>query len=65
MRGKFQRVRAIDIPPIDPAIGAEEISKHLFERTESALSRLRLHQHASLPESNVKGELTRASICRS
>lgn len=54
LRGKIPRARALDIPPIDPAAGAEEIGKHLLERTESALARMRLHQHASLPEAHVK-----------
>lgn len=54
LRGKIPRARALDIPPIDPASGAEEIGKHLLERTESALARMRLHQHASLPEVHVK-----------
>ncbi|MGV8830548.1 MAG: flagellar hook-length control protein FliK [Devosia sp.] len=53
-RGRVPRVRAAEIPPIDPAAGAEEVGKHLLDRTESALSRLRLHQHASLPDPKVR-----------
>ncbi|WP_193335898.1 flagellar hook-length control protein FliK [Devosia beringensis] len=55
LRGKFPRVTGSGIPPIDPAAAADEVGKHLLERTEAALSRLRLHQHASLPDPNVKG----------
>lgn len=55
LRGKFPRVTGSDIPPIDPAAAADEVGKHLLDRTEAALARLRLHQHASLPDPNVKG----------
>ena len=55
LRGKFPRAAGSEIPPIDPATPADEVGKHLFERTEAALSRIRLHQHASLPDPNVKG----------
>ena len=34
----------------------EEMGRLLLERTEGALSRLRLHQHASLPEANRAGD---------
>ena len=50
VRGSVPRARAGDPPPIDPVAPAEEIGKHLLERTDSALGRMRLHQHASLPE---------------
>jgi len=38
--------------PADP----EDLGRALIERTEGALSRLRLHQHASLPDANKPGE---------
>ena len=55
LRGKTLRTGAAEIPPIAPVAGAEEIGKHLLDRTESALSRIRLHQHASLPDPTLKG----------
>ena len=55
LRGKFPRVTGSDIPPIDPAAPADEAGKHLLDRTEAALSRLQLHQHASLPDPALKG----------
>jgi hypothetical protein len=52
LRGQVPRARAGDgqLPdlPDDPA----EMGKVLLERTEAALSRLRLHQNASLPDPN-------------
>ena len=50
LRGTIPRARAGDPPPLDPDAAPEEIGKHLLERTESALARVRLHQHASLPD---------------
>ncbi|MBD8064744.1 flagellar hook-length control protein FliK [Devosia sp. PTR5] len=38
--------------PLDPV----EAGKHLLDRTEQALARLRLHQQASLPEQSVKAD---------
>ncbi|MBS3848594.1 flagellar hook-length control protein FliK [Devosia sp. BSSL-BM10] len=55
LRGQIPRVKALEIQPVDPAEGAETVGKHLLERTESALSRVRLHQHASLPDPTIKG----------
>lgn len=55
LRGKIARVAALDIAPIDPAAAVEETGKHLLDRTEAALARTRLHQHASLPDPHVKG----------
>lgn len=54
MRGSVPRAKAADAPPIDPATAPEEVGKHLLERTEAALSRLRLHQQASLPDAAVR-----------
>ena len=50
VRGGVPRARGAEAPPIDPVEGPEAIGKHLLEHTEASLSRLRLHQHASLPE---------------
>lgn len=50
LRGITPRARASAAPPIDPGAAPEEVGKHLLERTESALARVRLHQHASLPD---------------
>lgn len=41
-----------DIAPLGGPV--EEIGKTLLERTDNALARLRLHQHASLPEQTVR-----------
>jgi hypothetical protein len=54
MRGAVPRARDFQIQPIDPAAGPEQVGKHLLERTESALSRIRLHQHASLPDPSFR-----------
>jgi hypothetical protein len=54
MRGAVPRARAAEAPPIDPKLAAEVVGKQLLERTEVALSRLRLHQHASLPDAVSK-----------
>lgn len=50
LRGITPRARAGEAPPIDPGAAPEEVGKQLLERTESALARVRLHQHASLPD---------------
>lgn len=50
LRGSIPRARGIDAPPVDPNAAPEEVGKQLLERTESALARVRLHQHASLPD---------------
>ena len=54
LRGSIPRARGADPTPIDSDSPPEEIGKHLLERTESALSRTRLLQHASLPDPAVK-----------
>ncbi|PXA98889.1 hypothetical protein DMC47_05915 [Nostoc sp. 3335mG] len=43
------------LPPALPD-DLEEVGRLMLERTEGALSRLRLHQHASLPDGRVGGE---------
>ncbi|MHA6692601.1 flagellar hook-length control protein FliK [Devosia sp. A449] len=50
LKGSVPRARANEPPPLDPEDGPEAIGKQLLERTDSALARVRLHQHASLPE---------------
>lgn len=56
LRGMVPRARggemALTDVPDDPA----EAGRVLMERTEAALSRLRLHQHASLPEPGQRQE---------
>ena len=54
MRGAVPRARVAEAPPIDPKLAAEVIGKQLLDRTEGALSRLRQHQHASLPDAVSK-----------
>ena len=54
LKGSVPRARAGDPRPIDIDAPPEEVGKHLLERTESALARTRLHQHASLPDPVVK-----------
>jgi hypothetical protein len=50
LRGVTPRARAVEAPPLDTTSAPEEVGKQLLERTESALARVRLHQHASLPD---------------
>ena len=50
LRGSIPRARGLDAPPVDPNAAPEEVGRQLLERTESALARVRLHQHASLPD---------------
>ena len=50
LRGSTPRARMAEAPPVDPNAAPEEIGKQLLQRTESALARVRLHQHASLPD---------------
>lgn len=50
LRGQVPRAKGPIPPPVDPAMGSETVGKHLLDRTDAALSRLRLHQHASLPD---------------
>lgn len=55
LRGHAPRARTSDAPPIDPGAAPEEVGKQLLERTEAALSRVRLHQNASLPDPVARG----------
>lgn len=50
LKGGVPRARGGEAPPLDPAAAPEEVGKQLLERTDSALARVRLHQHASLPD---------------
>jgi hypothetical protein len=50
MRGQVPRARPSEIAPVDTEAHAEELGKQIFERTEESLSRLRLHQNASMPD---------------
>lgn len=50
LRGHIPRARGQEAPPLDPAAAPDEVGRQLLERTESALARVRLHQHASLPD---------------
>lgn len=55
LRGSIPRARAAEAPPpFDPNAAPEEVGRQLLERTESSLARIRLHQHASLPDSAGK-----------
>lgn len=55
VRGGVPRARMSgEGSPIDPATAPEEAGKILLERTDAALSRIRLHQHASLPDPTGK-----------
>src|SRR5690606_28492526 len=50
LKGGVPRAPAGAPPPLDPDAPPETIGRHLLERADSALARLRLHQHASLPD---------------
>ena len=50
LRGSVPRARSAELPPLEPASSSAEVGKQLLDRTEAALSRLRLHQNASLPD---------------
>lgn len=54
LRGQVPRAKGPIPPPVDPAMGSETVGKHLLDRTDAALSRLRLHQHASLPDPTTR-----------
>lgn len=56
LRGMVPRAQLAEPPPLDPPLEGEDAGRLLLERTEGALSRLRLHQHASLPESTHRSE---------
>lgn len=50
------RARVPEVPLGDIPSDSEEIGRLLLDRTEGALSRVRLHQHASLPDPQRPGE---------
>jgi hypothetical protein len=54
LKGSTPRARVGEAPPIDPKAAPEEVGRHLLERTETALARVRLHQHASLPDAPAR-----------
>ncbi|WP_332689946.1 flagellar hook-length control protein FliK [Devosia sp.] len=54
LKGGVPRARGAEAPPVDPSAAPEEVGKQLLERTESALARVRLHQHASLPDAMAR-----------
>jgi flagellar hook-length control protein FliK len=55
VRGGVLRARNAHEPAgIDPTATPEEAGKILLERTDAALSRIRLHQHASMPDPTGK-----------
>jgi len=56
VRGALPRARAGEAPPPELPADPVEAGRHLLERTEAALSRLRLHQNASLPETGFRAE---------
>lgn len=55
LRGSVPRARLAEPPPLDTEAGPEAVGRQVLERTESALARLRLHQHASLPDPVSRG----------
>lgn len=56
LRHVLPRARLAEAPLPDLPEEAEDLGRLLLERTEGALSRLRLHQHASLPEAQRGSE---------
>ncbi|MBN9332922.1 MAG: hypothetical protein J0I64_05565, partial [Devosia sp.] len=56
LRHVLPRARLPDMPQTDLPTDPEELGKLLLERTEGALSRMRLHQHASLPDAQRGGD---------
>lgn len=55
LKGAVPRARGPAVAPLDPGSTLEDLGRHVQERTEGALARLRLHQHASLPDAQAKG----------
>lgn len=55
IKGAVPRAKSTGVVPIDPGAAPDEVGKHVLERTEGALARIRLHQHASLPDAQAKG----------
>jgi hypothetical protein len=55
VRGALPRNRSADTGPIDIPETPIEVGKVMLGRAEGSLARLRLHQHASLPETTTAG----------
>ncbi|KKC38803.1 hypothetical protein WH87_07835 [Devosia epidermidihirudinis] len=55
LKGAVPRARGPAVAPLDPGTTLEDLGRHVQERTEGALARVRLHQHASLPDAQAKG----------
>lgn len=56
LRHVLPRAKLPEVPQLDLPDDAEDLGRLLLERTEGALSRLRLHQHASLPDAQKGAE---------
>jgi hypothetical protein len=56
VRGQVPRAKANATAPRTIPLDPQEAGKVLLDRTEAALSRLRLHQHASLPEPSTRSD---------
>ncbi|UYO00142.1 MAG: flagellar hook-length control protein FliK [Devosia sp.] len=56
VRGQLPRARTSPMGTAELPVDPVEAGKVLLERTESALSRLRLHQQASLPDAQARHE---------
>lgn len=55
VRGMTPRARVPDLQPlsaVDAAASAEELGRQALDRSEAAIARLRLHQHAGLPDAD-------------
>ncbi|WP_299729387.1 flagellar hook-length control protein FliK [Devosia sp.] len=55
VRGALPRARSANTGPIDIPETPIEVGKVMLGRAEGSLARLRLHQHASLPETGTAG----------
>lgn len=55
LKGAVPRAKSTGVVPLDPSAAPDEIGRQVLERTEGALARIRLHQHASLPDAQAKG----------
>lgn len=56
LRNVLPRARLPELSPGDLPDEPEALGKLLLERTEGALARVRLHQHASLPDAQKAGD---------
>jgi len=55
LRGTFGRLAPAGPLDMDADASIEDVGRKLLDQTDSALARLRLHQHASLPEVHARG----------